>query len=227
MKPTTRPKQFFLNDQRFDVPAEPIPLSALREHASPEIAAEHLIWRDVDGGRDTKLSEDKPVRIRAGDVFYSEGPDGAHPRTLKIVINDEVVSAPAVSMTGDQLRALPSSPIPAADKLFRDVDGSRDEAIGDREVVTLRFGAEFYSRSAFYIVVNGRKKFREDLDDRELTFDEVVALAFDDPPTGPQVTFSISYRNGPPQDPTGTLVAGQSVRARRGMIFNVTATDKS
>ena len=222
-----RPRRFFLDDQRLEVPDTAVSLDELRALASPPVPPDRMVWRDVGGDRDVRLDGDDPIKIGPGDVLYTEGTDGARPRKLKIVINDQVVAAPAVSMTGTQIRRLTDPPTPERDRLFRDIDGSRDEAIDDEEVVTVAFGAEFYTRRRFYIVVNGREKTRRDLDDRDLTFDEVIELAFDNPPSGPQVMFSVSYRNGPPNRPSGTLVAGESVRARTGMVFNVTATDKS
>lgn len=74
------------------------------------------------------------------------------------------------------------------------------------------------------IIVNGREKT---VHDHELTFEEIVALAFDDPPSGPQVLITVAYRNaaGSPHD--GSLVAGQTVKVKNGTIFDVTATDKS
>ena len=74
------------------------------------------------------------------------------------------------------------------------------------------------------IVVNGREK---EVEKGRLTFDQLVALAFDDPPTGEFICFTITYRRGQGNKPEGTLVEGESVRVREGMIFNVTATDKS
>ena len=74
------------------------------------------------------------------------------------------------------------------------------------------------------IIVNGRRKT---VTSKVLTFDEVVALAYNDPPTGPNVVITVTYRRGDRQRPEGTLVPGESVRVTDGMIFNVTATDKS
>ena len=76
----------------------------------------------------------------------------------------------------------------------------------------------------FAIVVNGRKK---KVEDEELTFDQVVDLAFDDPPTGEFICFTITYRGGGGRKPEGTLVKGKSVKVKDGTIFNVTVTDKS
>ena len=74
------------------------------------------------------------------------------------------------------------------------------------------------------IIVNGQQRTAHK---EELSFAEVVALAFDNPPTGPNVIFTITYRRGQGEKPEGTLVAGGTVKVREGMIFNVTATDQS
>lgn len=74
------------------------------------------------------------------------------------------------------------------------------------------------------IVVNGRSKV---VSDKDISFAEVVALAFDNVPTGPNIVFTITYRRGQGNKPEGTLVEGATVKVKEGMIFNVTATDKS
>jgi hypothetical protein len=74
------------------------------------------------------------------------------------------------------------------------------------------------------IVINGQQKTVEKED---LSFDEVVALAFDPVPTGENVMFTITYRRGHGDKPEGTLTEGETVKVKEGMIFDVTATDKS
>ncbi len=76
----------------------------------------------------------------------------------------------------------------------------------------------------FTIIVNGRQKV---VTAKELSFAEIVALAFDNPPTGPNIFFTVTYRRGDGNKPEGTLVEGETVKIKEGMIFNVTATDKS
>jgi hypothetical protein len=71
----------------------------------------------------------------------------------------------------------------------------------------------------FNIIVNGRPK---KVVDEVQTFDSIAALS--GLPTGPDTIFTITYRKGHNE---GTLVAGGSVTIENGMIFNVTATDKS
>jgi hypothetical protein len=74
------------------------------------------------------------------------------------------------------------------------------------------------------IVVNGRSKV---VTDKDISFAEVVALAFDSVPTGPNIVFTVTYRRGHGNKPEGTMVEGDTVKVKEGMIFNVTATDKS
>ena len=76
----------------------------------------------------------------------------------------------------------------------------------------------------FDIVVNGRPK---SVPSDELTFDEVVQLAFDPVPTGPHIMFAATFWNGGGRPPEGTLVQGGRVKIQDGTVFNVTATDKS
>ena len=80
------------------------------------------------------------------------------------------------------------------------------------------------------IVVNGREKVipsSELSSDGEISFGQVVSLAFDPPPSGPNIVFTVSYRNGGGRPPDGKLVAGRSVKIHEGTVFNVSFTDKS
>ncbi len=74
------------------------------------------------------------------------------------------------------------------------------------------------------IIVNGQE---HEFPRTNITYDTVVALAFPTPPTGPYVEISVTYRRGHGQKPEGTLIPGGEVKVKDGMIFNVTATDKS
>lgn len=76
----------------------------------------------------------------------------------------------------------------------------------------------------YTIVVNGREKT---VTTTELGEDDLVALAYENPPTGEMICFTITYRRGQGNKPEGTLDEGDSVKLKEGMIFNVTATDKS
>jgi hypothetical protein len=73
------------------------------------------------------------------------------------------------------------------------------------------------------IIVNTRP---HPVDKDKISFDEVVKLAFPTPP-GPEILYTVSYSKGPDKKPNGTLVEGQSVEVKDGMVFSVTATNKS
>jgi hypothetical protein len=75
-----------------------------------------------------------------------------------------------------------------------------------------------------WVIVNGRRK---EVHKHHLTFEEVVALAFSEPPQGDGVQFTVQYTRGPEKKPSGTLVEGQSVKVKDGMEFDVTTTNRS
>lgn len=74
------------------------------------------------------------------------------------------------------------------------------------------------------IIVNARPF---DVTQKEISFDEIVALVFDSSQRGPQIVLTVAYRKGDDKKPKGTLVEGQTVKVKDGMIFDVTRTDKS
>ena len=74
------------------------------------------------------------------------------------------------------------------------------------------------------IIVNGREKTVED---KELTYDEILALAFDPVPTGEMICFTVNYRRGTGNKPEGELDEGETLKLKKGLILNVTYTDKA
>ena len=74
------------------------------------------------------------------------------------------------------------------------------------------------------IIINGKEKI---VTQTELSYAEIVALAFENPQTGPNILYTITYRKGPHKNPEGGLLAAQTVKIKNGMIFNVTPTNKS
>lgn len=75
------------------------------------------------------------------------------------------------------------------------------------------------------VIINGRPKTVPKNDD--LTFEEIVALAFENPPTGECIQYTIQYTRGQGNKPSGVLVEGQSVKVKNGMEFDVTSTNRS
>ena len=74
------------------------------------------------------------------------------------------------------------------------------------------------------VVANGRER---SVTDDELTFNQVAGLAFDPVPSGPNIAITITFRRGHGNKPEGSLLPGDTVKVKEGMIFNVSVTDKS
>lgn len=74
------------------------------------------------------------------------------------------------------------------------------------------------------IVVNGTQKT---VHKEEYTRDEIIKLAYSEPPFGENTLFSVTYRRGHGNKPEGVLDPGESIKLKDGMIFDVTPTDKS
>ena len=75
----------------------------------------------------------------------------------------------------------------------------------------------------FNIFVNAR---RHSWEDKTINYSQVVDLAFP-LPHGPNEIFTVQYSRGPKENREGTLVEGQEVEIKSGMVFDVTRTDKS
>lgn len=80
------------------------------------------------------------------------------------------------------------------------------------------------SDKSMTIIVNGRSEI---IQSEQINFEELVTLAFNPVPTGPNVIFTITYRRGHGNKKEGSLLPGESIRVKKEMIFNVTLTDKS
>ena len=55
----------------------------------------------------------------------------------------------------------------------------------------------------------------------------MVTLEEPDYAQHPEVTYSVTYKEGPRNKPEGILSPGASTKIREGMIFNVTPTGES
>lgn len=72
------------------------------------------------------------------------------------------------------------------------------------------------------IVVNGRHR---EVTQTKLSYQEVVQLAFPDDQPDPNLVYTVAYAN--PHGKDGTLVNGQEVVVKEGMVFNVSKTHRS
>ena len=74
------------------------------------------------------------------------------------------------------------------------------------------------------IIVNTREKT---WNKKEISYEEVIVLAFGSYSNDENVVYTVTYSKGPDSHHEGSLVKGDSVKVKDGMIFNVTQTNKS
>lgn len=74
------------------------------------------------------------------------------------------------------------------------------------------------------IIINGQKV---EVNEKRLSFKQVVILAFPNAQFGPNIVYTVTYKDGPRPNPKGVMVEGDVVKIKNGMVFNVTRTDKS
>jgi hypothetical protein len=163
----------------------------------------------VDGGLSQSVGLEESVRLQKGRraAFRSFASDRVHAFT----VNERGWEWGSDSIAEDDIRRI--GRIADDHELFLDSD--QDRAIPRGGAVAPRLVT---------ILVNARAR---EVEPGPISFERLIALAFTEPPSGPQVSFTVSFRKGPPSRPEGSLLAGQSVDVVQGMTFNVTATDKS
>lgn len=84
--------------------------------------------------------------------------------------------------------------------------------------------SEQKKEKVFEIIVNTRPK---EVTGDEISYENIVKLAYPDLAGKPNTRFTITYRRGHGNKPEGSLAPGGTVKLKDGMIFNVTPTDKS
>jgi hypothetical protein len=68
------------------------------------------------------------------------------------------------------------------------------------------------------IFVNGREKAVEV---NEVTYEQILLLAYPDPDTGPDVSYTITWARNEQGQATGKLLPGETVKVNEKMVFNV------
>lgn len=179
-----------------------------------------LIMVDDLSTRSIGLEEDITLNQGKEKVFLTFEGD----RAFAFLINERGYEwgAPQISTADIRLYGR----IPDEHELF--LDSARDRTLDETDVVRLaRQGVERIrsrQRQQICIFVNTREKL---VKPGLISFEDLIALAFPNTPAGPNTEYTVSYRKGLGPNPEGTLIAGETVVVNKGMIFNVSATDKS
>ena len=157
------------------------------------------------------------------DEIASENTE--HHRKVRIHIDQKPHESPNPT-TGEALYVL--GDVKTGLDLFREVTGDREDPPVENgpEAVHLKEDEHFHSGPPrpYTIYVNGEPK---EVTTKTVSFAEIVKLAYPVPPKGDNILYTVSYEDGPPSNPQGSMKEGQTVKVKNGMIFNVTATDKS
>ena len=189
--------------------------------------------RDLNSPNDVAFDPEEVVDLAAGNVFRlvaacatSQAGSRDAPPKLAFVVDDRWEVTVQPRQPGQTLRALLAVPDDVA--LFRDFESPRDERIEDHERVEFADGPVFVTRAAapprFTIIVQGTP---HEWSKRRITYTEVVTLFDPQYPQHPEITYSVTYKNGPAQNPEGILAPGASVKVKDRMVFNVSSTSQS
>lgn len=76
----------------------------------------------------------------------------------------------------------------------------------------------------FTIIVNAREKT---WNKKEISYEEIIVLAFGSYSDNENIIYTVTFSKGPKSHHEGSMVKGDSVEVKDGMIFNVTPTNKS
>lgn len=137
----------------------------------------------------------------------------------EIVWGDEQISALELRLIGE---------IPDDEDLYFDSKG--DRVIEDDELLSLkpkdveRFRSGDPKDQTVDVVLNGEVITVEK---GRLSFSDLGKLAFPKLFGGALICFTISFSRGPKRRREGVLLEGDKIRVVEGMVFNVSATDKS
>lgn len=74
------------------------------------------------------------------------------------------------------------------------------------------------------VIVNAREKAWRN---EEISFNDIIKLAYSEVSTNSNVIYTINYKRGVPSKPEGSMVKGEVIYVKNKMIFNVTQTNKS
>lgn len=166
------------------------------------------------------LEEKVSLCKNEASVFLSFKSD----RTFRLTINEREYVWGAEEISTAEIRQY--ARIPDEHELILDSDG--DKIIKDSGNVHLTSkGVErILSRlpEKVCITVNTREK---KVDPGTLSFMELIQLAFPKLTVNSTTEATVNYRKGHDDCPEGTLIKSESIQLKQGMVFHVTATDKS
>jgi len=205
--------------------ADPVPTGQqILDAAELRPTLEFSLYQVLVSGLLEELRPDETTDLRNSGVerFLAFRND----RSFRVQLDGRVFDWGGTFISGHTLKKLAGVDVQTHD-VWLEVREAEDRLIEDGELFDLSApGVEkFYTaKRKFTIIVNGRKKTVEQ---SQLSFNEVVLLAFPDAVFDEKTVYTVTYAEGPRENPEGSLVAGHSVYLKNGMVFNVARSDKS
>lgn len=147
---------------------------------------------------------------------------------LKFIVDGKIYEWPDQFITGKQIRDIAG--IDDDDKIFLDNRKPYiDNLIENEEEVDLARPSieRFYTVPVGFevtILVSGTP---HTWSKAQISFEEVITLAYGTYNDHPNVAYTVAYEDGPKQNPEGSMIKGTAVYVKHKMIFHATATDKS
>ncbi len=193
----------------------------IRNHAGLHPASDHLLI-EIGDATSRSIGLEEEIHLKGGEVTVLRSFRGD--RVYSLLINERGFEWGAGEISASDIRRY--ARVPEDHELILDSD--HDQPIEDSGIVCLKpAGVErILSRQPrqLCIIVNAREIL---VAPGTLSFWEIVRLAFPAAQQGPNICYTVSYRKGHGDHPEGTLIAGESVKLKKRMIFNVSETDKS
>ncbi|KMO71109.1 multiubiquitin domain-containing protein [Mycolicibacterium chlorophenolicum] len=184
-------------------------------------AARDLFW-DIEDAADPAIAPDTVITISDGMRFYTSLP-------VTVYLDAHPYTVPAGAISEQQLRDLPTPPVSDDHAIWRDIPDANDRRLARGEMLEISGDERFFSAPQRHphtltIIVNTRSK---QVEQRELSFQDLVALAFDNPPAGENVLFTITYSKAVAPNHKGSLPVGGVLTVKEGTIVSVEHSDKS
>lgn len=213
---------FVVNGERYGTRDQIEDGRDLLQTAGFDPASDHvLIQLTRPGSKSIGLDEDVDLGEPGREEFRAFQSD----RTYNFVGDELGYEWGAVSISETDLRDVMG--VQPNEVLILERKDEPDREIEPGSSVDLSAGGTERIRSErrrYRIIVNARE---ETVNGDTVNYAQLVALAFQPVPTGPDVLFTITYSKGPKENPKGTLPEGASVSIKNGMIFVVTQTNRS
>lgn len=215
--------KFVFEGRTFDSHDQYLTEDQIREIANIKDRAGDLFMEVCDPWKDELVKDHEPVDLaRPGiEQFYIRKP-------LPYTINSVQFESNSQYIRGKRIRH--QGGIPPDHEIYLQIEAPwENELIEDDTWVNLaRPGREnFISKAVtvdIVLLVNSRPKPWKK---RKITFEEVVALHYGSYDLNPQISYSVTYKNGPKENPEGIMSAGQTLIVKNKMSFHVSRTNQS